>query len=31
MMAAAAFGFAVITHSVSATTILISPGTGASD
>jgi MYXO-CTERM domain-containing protein len=32
MMAAAAFGFAVMTHSASAaTTILISPGTGASD
>ena len=32
MMAAAAFGFAVMTHSASgATTILISPGTGATD
>ena len=32
MMAAAAFGFAVMTHSASAaTTILISPGTGASN
>ena len=32
MMAAAAFGFAVMTHSASAaTTILISPGTGAGD
>jgi hypothetical protein len=31
MMAAAAFGFAVMTHSASAATILISPGTGASD
>jgi hypothetical protein len=32
MMAAAAFGFAVMTHSASAaTTILISPGTGAAD